>query len=43
MTTSTWSGFANEVAVRSNVASSKAHFGEQFFEMSFAKASRFFA
>ena len=37
----TWSGLLKDAAVRSNVASSKFHFWEAFFQMSLLKACRF--
>ncbi|HEY2164268.1 MAG TPA: hypothetical protein VGH04_09770 [Gemmatimonadaceae bacterium] len=34
----TWSGLLNDCAVRSNVASSKFHFGDASFQMSLLKS-----
>jgi len=42
MTTSTWSGFSYDAAVRSKVASSKFHLGEASCQMSLLNSRVFF-
>ena len=37
----TWSGLSKAAALRSNVASSKSHFGEASCQMSLAKSCRY--
>jgi hypothetical protein len=43
ITTSTWSVFWNDMALRSKVASSKPHFGDASFQISLAKSCVFFS